>query len=95
MFIRKKVLSLHHQTIKPIKMTTEKLHEDTINKNTYIFNLRREIGNLDELIKDYNTYSDNVYIVTKLKNLSQRMKNDLKALELACDGIDDYINSNI
>lgn len=79
------------ETISPL----DKLHEDIINKNTYIVSLKNEITNLDELVKGYETFSDDVYMIDNLKNLSQRFKNNLKSLELACEGINDFIESQL
>ena len=76
-------------------MTTEKLEESMVNRNTEIFNLKRELVNLDELIKGYSSYTDNVFMIEKLQNISQRMKNNLMSLEVACGNINDFIESTV
>lgn len=76
-------------------ITLEKLHEYIINKNTFIDSLKKETENLDGIISDFRAYSDDVYMIDNLKNLSQRMKNELKALELATDRMTDYIEQQL
>jgi len=63
-------------------MKTEELEHDLIcNTGTHIKRLYNELENLDEMIEEYRTYTNNTFFLAKLKNLKQRMLNDLTGLE--------------
>ena len=72
----------------------EDLEHDLIcNLGTPINRMKLEVANLDEMIKGYETYSDNTLFITQLKNLKQRMFNEVNDIEKAFNTYVDYNES--
>lgn len=72
----------------------EELEENCAKRNTEIHNLKREVKALNELIAEYESYTDNVYMVKNLTNICQRMKGQLKGLDEQNDYINNFIDKN-
>lgn len=72
----------------------EELMENCCNRNTEINNLKKEVKALNELIAEYESYTDNVYMVKNLANICQRMKGHLKSLDEHNDWINGEIDKN-
>ena len=70
----------------------EQLEHDLIcNTGTAINRMKLEITNLNEMIEDYASYSSNTFFVTKLKNLKQRMLNQINDID---KNFNDYVDYN-
>lgn len=68
-------------------MKTE--HELICDTGTPISRLKYEINQLDEMIKGYETYSENSFFLNKLKNFKQRLTNLQKTIE---DNFNTYVD---
>lgn len=78
------------QTPDPI----DELMENCSNRNTEINNLKKEVKSFGEIIKDYQTYSDNVYMLKNLQGICQRMKTHVESLEKHNNWINNEIDKN-
>lgn len=70
------------------------LEENCVIRNTGVHNLKKEVKTLNELIDEFKTYTDNTYMVKNLKNIAQRMKNNLKELDEHNDWVNNFIDKN-
>jgi len=69
----------------------EQLEHDLIcNTGTAINRLKLEVKNLNEMILSYQTYTNNDFFVTQLKNLKQRMLTELKSIDKNFNEYVDY-----
>ena len=70
----------------------EQLEHDLIcDTGTAINRLKLEVEKLNEMILSYQTYTNNDFFVTQLKNLKQRMLTELKSID---KNFNEYIDYN-
>ena len=70
-------------------------HDLICNTGTRISAIKKEVDVLDQIIKDYETYTSNAFLLNKLKNLKKRISNNINGLYTDFNAYVDYNEKNI